>query len=86
MKYYELDATEKKILKDLESGFLVGVKGKGKEMQRYRSAAKATLNRVRNINLRLSERDLQKMKSKAAEKGVPYQTLATSVLHEYSSR
>ena len=86
MKYYELDATEKKILKDFEGGFLSGVKNKGVEMRHYRNAAKSTLNRVRNINLRLSERDLQKMKAKAAHKGIPYQTLASSILHEYGSR
>lgn len=86
MKYYELDKTEKKILKDFEENSLKSVKNKKSEMGRYRVAAKATLHRVRNINLRLSERDLQKIKAKAAEKGIPYQTLVTSILHEYTSR
>ncbi|TSC78392.1 MAG: hypothetical protein G01um101433_268 [Parcubacteria group bacterium Gr01-1014_33] len=86
MKYYELDTTEKKILKDFERDHLTSVKHKKEEVRRYENAAKATLNRIRNINLRLSERDLQKMKAKAAEKGIPYQTLVTSILHEYTSR
>ena len=85
MHYYELDQEEKKLLKDFEKGVLVSAHNKA-ETSRYRSAAKATLNRVRTINLRLSERDLQKMKARAAQKGIPYQTLATSVLHEYTSR
>lgn len=86
MKYYEIDTNEKKVLKDFEEGRMRSVKGKAGEIRRYRGAAKATLNRVRNINLRLSERDLQKIKAKAAQKGIPYQTLATSILHEFTSR
>ena len=86
MKYYELDKAEKRILRDFEENSLKSAKNNKTEIARYRVAAKATLHRVRNINLRLSERDLQKIKAKAAEKGIPYQTLATSILHEYNSR
>lgn len=86
MKYYELDNAERNVLKDYEDDLLASVKNKGSETRRYRRAAKATLKRVRNINLRLSERDLQKIKAKAAEKGIPYQTLVSSILHEYTSR
>lgn len=86
MRYYELNKDEKKLLKDFERGVFVRMPSKSAEIRHYRSAAKATLNRVRTINLRLSERDLQKMKARAAEKGIPYQTLAISVLHEYTSQ
>lgn len=47
-----------------------------KEKKRFQDIAKATLNKTRYINIRLSERDLYKLKFKAAEEGIPYQTLA----------
>lgn len=86
MKYYELDKTEKDILKDFEEESFKSVPQKSSEIRRFKAYAKSTLNKQRNINIRLSERDVQKMKAKAAEKGIPYQTLASSVLHEYTSR
>jgi len=86
MKYYELDKSEKEMLKDFEESALKSVPRKVSEARRYRSYTKTTLNKARNVNIRLSERDLQKIKMKAVEKGIPYQTLASSILHEYTSR
>jgi len=85
-KYYELDAEEKKVRADFERNALKGVKNNKKELTRYRSYAKASLNQTRNINIRLPERDLQKLKTKAAQKGLPYQTLVSSVLRQYTSQ
>lgn len=39
----------------------------------------------RNINIRLSEMDLERIKSRADREGLPYQTLISSVLHKYVS-
>ena len=39
----------------------------------------------RNINIRLSEQDLEQIKSRAEREGLPYQTLISSVLHKYVS-
>lgn len=83
MRYYELDKEEQQILKDYEKDEFVSVKDFEKEKERYKKYAKATLSKAKNINIRLSEKDLQKAKSKAASKGVPYQTLMTSVIHQY---
>ncbi|MBI3282788.1 hypothetical protein HYZ70_01795 [Candidatus Curtissbacteria bacterium] len=81
MKYYELDKEEQEILDSVEKGKWKPVKDLAKEKRRLMQAAKNTLNKTRNINLRLSERDLQKLKAKAAREGIPYQTLAASVIH-----
>ena len=48
-------------------------------------AAKNTLNKMRNINLRVSIRDLMKVKSRAEETGIPYQTLVRSLIRQYAS-
>ena len=86
MRYYTLDAEEEKLLDSFEKEEMRSVAGKQKAVAGYRAVAGATLGRTRNINIRLSERDLQKLKAKAAEKGIPYQTLVSSVLHQYGGR
>jgi predicted DNA binding CopG/RHH family protein len=85
MKYFELDKNEEKVVKDFEGGALKRVADLPRQKTVYQSVAKNTLNKTRHINVRLSERDLQKLKACAAEKGVPYQTLVTSILHQYSN-
>jgi len=43
----------------------------------------STANKTRNINIRMSAYDLEKVKQKSAEEGIPYQTLISSVIHRY---
>ena len=86
--YYELTKEEENMLADVEGGVYVPVKGKERTrlMQMAVSAAKATLDRTKNINIRISERDLQKLKGKAAEQGLPYQTLIASIIHQFNNK
>ena len=84
MKYYELDNYEKKILEAYEKGKLKSVPNKKQELERYRSYAKSTLDKTKNINIRISERDLWKVKALAFKKGLPYQTLISSFVHQHS--
>ena len=83
MKYFELTKEERKILNDFEKGDFVSVKDIGKEKKLYQKYAKNTLNKTRNINIRLSEKVLAKLKTKAAQEGIPYQTFASSILHRH---
>jgi len=85
MKYYELTDEEKKILKDVEAGKYKRVKNFRKVISEMREAARNTLNKNRNINIRITERTLHGLRRKAVEEGIPYQTLAASVLHKYVS-
>lgn len=86
MKYYELDKEEQVLLESFEKGEFTSVKNQTKEAARIKSIAQHTLARSRNINIRLSERDLLKLKAKAVEKGIPYQTLVASILHQYNNQ
>lgn len=85
MKYFELDKEEKELLEEFEKGEWVPVKNQAKAKKEAMEAARNTLGKTRNINLRLSERDLQKLKAKAVREGLPYQTLASSILHRYTN-
>ncbi len=85
MQYFELDKNEKEILKDFEAGKLKRVSDTKKKVSSYKQYARETLNKTRNINIRLSNKDLQKIKARAIQKGMPYQTLISSLLHQYST-
>lgn len=82
MKDYDLNKDEQELLNSFEAGEFVSAPNFEVEKARLQKAAKATLNKTRNINIRLSERDLYKLKAKAIEEGIPYQTLASSILHK----
>ena len=83
MKYFELDKKELEIIKDFEKGEFKSIGKLKSEKAKYQKYARVLFNKTRNINVRLPEKDLQKMKSKAAVKGIPYQTLVSSVIHQY---
>ena len=42
-----------------------------------------TARKSRNINIRISEHDLAKLRERSSVEGLPYQTLVTSILHKY---
>lgn len=86
MKYYELDKEEKKTLEEIESGKYKRIKNFEAEKKRAIEIAKNTLNKTKNINIRVTEKTLLKLKAKAIEEGIPYQTLASSVLHKYVTK
>ncbi len=86
MKYYELQSDEKEMIQAYEKGAYRRVKKIAQERAKYQSYSRATLQKTKNVNIRISEKDLVKIKSRAAEKGIPYQTLMTSVIHQYSSK
>lgn len=83
MKYVVLTDEETKLLDAIEKGEFVSVKNFDQVKKDAVAAAKNTLNKTKNINIRLSEKDLQKVKVKAAEDGIPYQTLVSSIIHRF---
>ncbi len=87
MKKYKLDAEEKKLVKEIERGEWKPVTGKKGAVlkERLLVSAKNTVIRNKNINLRLSELDLREIKYNAAQKGLPYQTLVASLVHQYNN-
>ena len=49
-----------------------------------RAAARATMNPPKKqISTRLAERDLMRLKARAMEMGIPYQSLLASIVHRY---
>ena len=86
MKYFELTKEEQNILKAIEAGEFKSVRNLKQAKKNAVYAARNTLSKTRNINIRLSDKDLQKIKALAVEKGLPYQTFISSLLHQYSAK
>ena len=51
--------------------------------KQFKTAAKNTLLKDQRMNIRIAQRDLEGLKTKALEEGMPYQTLVASILHKY---
>jgi predicted DNA binding CopG/RHH family protein len=79
-KPVKLDKPEQDIEKRLSE--YVPVRGtKRTKIEQLLQKAKKT----RNINIRINELDLAKLRKKAENEGIPYQTLISSVLHKFVS-
>ena len=78
----KLDRYELEVLEAYESGKLKPIASKA-ELQRMRTAARATAIRDKRVNIRLSSADLLDIQAKALAEGMPYQTLIASVLHKF---
>ena len=76
---------EEDILTSFEKGEWKSVPNLKDELARYAASAATTLTKDKRINIRLSSRDLEDVQTRAAEEGMPYQTLIASVLHKYVS-
>lgn len=81
----ELDTEEQEILEAYHAGDLQRLVLSGEEIANYRNAARAVSRKDQRVNIRISTRDLEDLKIKAMEAGMPYQTLMASVLHRYAS-
>ena len=85
MEQTELDREEQDLLTSFEAGEWQSVPNLPAEIERYRQQARATLKKDRRVNIRLSTTDLEAIQRRAAEEGVPYQTLMASILHKYAA-
>ncbi|MBU4098593.1 hypothetical protein KJ980_02995 [Patescibacteria group bacterium] len=86
MKVVTLTDEELELLEAIEKGEFVSVKNLDQAKKDAIDVAKNTLNKTKNINIRLSEKDLQKIKTKAVEDGLPYQTLVSSIIHRFINK
>ena len=80
-----LDRYERQILSAYERGRLKSVVTSEASLRRYREYARATLTKNRRVNIRMSTLDLADIRARAAEEGMPYQTLMASVLHKLAT-
>ena len=82
MKLYD---EEKDLFESVEKGEWTTVEDLAGEIAVAREAAEATYGKDQRMNIRISSRDMNQLKVRAREEGIPYQTLVSSIIHRYLS-
>ena len=78
------DAEEKEIIEAIDYSKFESPADFQKQKAMLEQAARNTINPPKTqISVRLSSYDLPKLKAIAMEKGIPYQTLLGSIVHQY---
>jgi predicted DNA binding CopG/RHH family protein len=71
------------LLKSIENDEWVSVKNKTSMIKEFKETASNTLKKDQRMNIRIGKRDLDGLKIRAMEEGIPYQTLVSSIIHKY---
>lgn len=79
----KLNDEEKEIELSLEKNEWKSIPNKKSYLNKFKKAAKNTLAKDKRMNIRIAGKDIQLLKTKALEIGIPYQTLVSSILHQY---
>jgi predicted DNA binding CopG/RHH family protein len=80
-----LDKEEQALSKSIEKWEWKSVGDLEEEIKKSKEYAKATFAKNRRMNIRMAQKDLNALKIKALEEGIPYQTLVSSIIHKYLS-
>ena len=84
MNKVKLTKEEQELLDAVEAGEFESVltESRRKELE---SVASNTFRKDKRINIRISNRDLAAIQSRALQEGMPYQTFVSSIIHKYIS-
>ena len=85
MHKIKLNKNEQEILKSFEQDEWKSVQNVKEEIIKHKQYAHNTLKKNKRVNIRISSKVLEDIQVLAIEKGIPYQTLMSSVLHRYVS-
>jgi len=80
-----LDDEERELIESIERGDYVSMPKKEQQalIKKLQEAARQYRQKKARINIRMSDSDLLMLKQQAAMQGLPYQTLISSILHQY---
>ncbi len=81
-KKYKLDSEEQEILDSFEKDEWISVLTPERKAK-IEETARNTFKKTKRINIRMSERDFERIQIKALKENIPYQTLIGSVIHKY---
>ena len=84
MKTDYIDNEEKELMHSLDSIDLAQIKNDEKNSKLLQKSAKTFVKKEETkMNIRISSSELDKIKAKAEQEGLKYQTFIKSVLHKY---
>ena len=80
-----LDSYEKELLESFEKNDQMINQLDDRELEKYSDYASKTLKKDKRVNIRMSEHDLEAIRRRAVQEGLPYQTLISSLIHKYTT-
>ena len=84
MKTNYIDNEEKELMNSLDGIDFTKIKTDDKNSKLLQKSAKAFVkNEETKMNIRISSNELDKIKAKAEQEGLKYQTFIKSILHKY---
>lgn len=82
-----MDDYELELLEVVEnSGDFKRVENFEEEVMEAKIAAKNFLKKTKNVNIRIPEFDMLMLKRRSAELNIPYQTILSSLIHQYVTK
>jgi predicted DNA binding CopG/RHH family protein len=84
-KKSKFDKEEQEILNSFERGEWESTNPTTAELNKFQKIARASLAKDKRINIRLPARVLEGLQLRAAQEGMPYQTLISSILYKFTS-
>ena len=79
----KLEKEEKEILDAYEKGRIKARRPSEEELKGVKKIAETTFRKNKRIPIRLYDHDYTGIQKKAKEKGIPYQTLISGMIHQY---
>jgi predicted DNA binding CopG/RHH family protein len=81
----KLSTEEKAIIEYVESNHVISIDNVENEKNRYMQIALSQMSKKKAISIRLLESDIERIKAKSLSQGLPYQTLISSLIHQYAT-
>ena len=78
-----IDNEDKEFIDSMENGEWKPAKNQKALLLELKETAINTMAKDQRMNIRIGKRDLEGIKAKALEEGMPYQTLVASIIHKY---
>ena len=81
----KISTEEKAIIEYVESNHVISIDNVENEKNRYMQIALSQMSKKKAISIRLLESDIERIKAKSLSQGLPYQTLISSLIHQYAT-
>ncbi|MBF0101381.1 MAG: antitoxin [Desulfobacterales bacterium] len=78
-----LDDEEKELIESVERGEWKRTNNFDEEKKKAELAANSTFTETESMNISISKRDVNRLKIRALEEGIPYPALVSGVIHKY---
>jgi predicted DNA binding CopG/RHH family protein len=85
MKPQEFDLEEQELLESYEREEWKPIANLQEELEHYQAYAAATIRRNRLVSIDLSPEDFQEIQQQAMERGIPFQTLLSNIVHQFAA-